>query len=172
MKLLIFFVSVSQFGIYSKKIRKTCYSSKLNHISRLTEPNMSSNLITWICKGCCKIDVNRLWSSSFFCCNIIHIITVKSVRRADNHRTSLYIQQFFYPWGRAGTLSAARGSLFGVCMGLYLISCVKVPLMGQNYGLSRRLWGSTGSDSKKVPSKLYFAGIFLLRIYYRPIYKY
>ena len=47
--------------------------------------------------------------------------------------------------------SAARDSLFEVCMGLYLISCVKVPLWGQNYGLSKRLWGSTGSDSEKVP---------------------
>ena len=29
--------------------------------------------------------------------------------------------------------SAARDSLFEVCMGLYLISCVKVPLLRQNY---------------------------------------
>ena len=51
-----------------------------------------------------------------------------------------------------------------VCIGLYLIWCVKIPLFRQNYGLSRRLCDSTGSGSEKIPSKLYFAGIFLLRI--------
>lgn len=38
--------------------------------------------------------------------------------------------------------------------------------------MSRRLRGSTDSDYEKVPSKLYFTGIFLPRIQYRPIYKY
>ena len=111
---------------------------------------------------------NHPFCNSPFCCNIIHIITVKNVICKKSLKLPFpdvnagHMEHVLFTQPKSA--SAARGSLFEVCMGLYLISCVKVPLLGQNYGLSRRLCDSTGSDSEKIPSKLYFAGIFLLRI--------
>ena len=111
---------------------------------------------------------NHPFCNSPFCCNIIHIITVKNVICKKSLKLPFpdvnagHMEHVLFTQPKSA--SAARGSLFEVCMGLYLISCVKVPLWGQNYGLSRRLCDSTGSDSEKISSKLYFAGIFLLRI--------
>ena len=79
---------------------------------------------------------NHPFCNSPFCCNIIHIITVKNVICKKSLKLPFpdvnagHMEHVLFTQPKSA--SAARGSLFEVCMGLYLISCVKVPLFGQN----------------------------------------
>ena len=57
-------------------------------------------------------------------------------------------------------------------MGLYQISCMKVPLFRLHMRSHRPPWVSAGPEPDKIPSKFDFTGIFPPGIGYRPNHKY
>ena len=151
-----------------RRIEVAITSLTRNQVVGQPARGFESHCLRWSEEAVVKQMSNHPFCNSPFCCNIIHIITVKNVICKKSLKLPFpdvnagHMEHVLFTQPKSA--SAARGSLFEVCMGLYLISCVKVPLFRQNYGLSRQLCDSTGSDSEKIPSKLYFAGIFLLRI--------